>query len=63
MHYSFKPIGIVAGYGAGAFFGESNNWHGVFQSALPFEALMLAGEEALRAVDNPDLYSCLCCSA
>eukprot|EP01036_Dinobryon_divergens_P028026 gene28026-36908_t len=44
---SFKEaaivLGIVAGYGAGAFFGESNNWHGVFQSALPFEALMLAG--------------------
>jgi hypothetical protein len=35
--------GIVAGYGAGAFFGEANNWHGVFQSALPFEALMVAG--------------------
>jgi len=44
---SFKEaaivLGIVAGYAAGAFYGGSNNWHGVFQSALPFEFLMLGG--------------------
>jgi sugar porter (SP) family MFS transporter len=44
---SFKEAaivaGIVAGYGFGAFFGESGNWHGVFQSAVPFELLMFAG--------------------
>ena len=36
-------LGIVTGYGAGALFGEGGNWHGVFQSALPFELLMLGG--------------------
>lgn len=44
---SFKEAaivgGIVAGYAAGAAFGGDGNWHGVFQSALPFEALMLMG--------------------
>lgn len=44
---SFKEaaivLGIVAGYGAGAFFGDASDWHGVFRSALPFELLMLIG--------------------
>jgi MFS family permease len=35
--------GIVLGYGAGAVLGESGGWRGVYESALPFEALMLIG--------------------
>eukprot|EP01038_Epipyxis_sp_PR26KG_P006864 gene6864-9400_t len=38
---SFKEAaivgGIVVGYGAGALFGQSGNWHDVFLSALPLE--------------------------
>jgi len=44
---SFKEaaivLGIVVGYGAGAFFGDAGDWHGVFASALPFELPMLIG--------------------
>lgn len=44
---SFKEAaivgGIVAGYFFGAVNGDAGNWHNVFLSALPFEALMLAG--------------------
>eukprot|EP01040_Poterioochromonas_malhamensis_P015673 gene15673-17580_t len=52
---SFKEAaivgGIVAGYAFGAIFGESANWQAVFQSALPFEGLMLAG--AITASESP----------
>lgn len=44
---SFKEAaivgGIVAGYGAGALLGGSNNWQGIFLSAIPFEILMGIG--------------------
>ena len=36
-------LGIVAGYVAGSIFGGDENWRAVFESALPFEALMLLG--------------------
>ena len=33
-------LGIVLGYGAGAVFSDGN-WRGVFESAIPFELIML----------------------
>ncbi len=52
---SFKEAaivgGIVAGYAFGAIFGETGNWQAVFQSALPFEGLMLAG--AIAVSESP----------
>ena len=36
-------IGIVIGYIAGSIFGGDGNWRAVFESALPFEILMLVG--------------------
>ena len=35
--------GIVVGYLAGAIFGESGSWRGVFESFLPLEVMMLIG--------------------
>lgn len=35
--------GIVLGYVAGSLFGGDGNWRGVFESVLPFEAMMLIG--------------------
>ena len=36
-------LGIVIGYVAGSIFGGEGNWRAVFESALPFEGLMLIG--------------------
>ena len=44
-------LGIVFGYAAGYSFGGDGNWRGVFESALPIEALMLAG--ALYVPESP----------
>jgi len=35
--------GIVIGYLAGAVFGDTNNWRAVFETAIPFETMMLFG--------------------
>ena len=35
--------GIVLGYLAGAIFGDTNDWRAVFETSIPFEALMLLG--------------------
>ena len=36
-------LGIVYGYYTGTIYGATNDWHGVFKSAVPFEAAMIAG--------------------
>ena len=35
--------GIVIGYLAGAVFGDTNDWRAVFETAIPFETMMLFG--------------------
>jgi hypothetical protein len=44
-------LGIVVGYIAGDVFGGDGNWRAVFESVLPFEALMLVG--SLIAPESP----------
>lgn len=39
--------GIVLGYLAGAIFGDTNDWRAVFETAIPFEAMMLFGAAAI----------------
>ena len=43
--------GIVLGYGAGAVFGKTSDWHSVFYASLPFEFAMLFG--ALTVSESP----------